>query len=99
MRLVKLTCPQCAAVVDANEAGETARCGYCGTVSRVQRRTGILQRPMPLGQAPADVARLPVATQAYSRRFKLSLLAVPLGIGVVGALIAVRRFRWDPRPE
>ncbi|MEO7734856.1 MAG: PQQ-binding-like beta-propeller repeat protein [Kofleriaceae bacterium] len=58
MQATRVRCPECGATTAAS--GELALCTYCGTQSRVQRRTQVFQRPIPLPPLPHFV---PVATQ------------------------------------
>lgn len=55
---IRVKCPECGATVRAQ--GDLVKCEYCGTDSRVQRRTQVFQRPIPLppprAQQPQRVA-------------------------------------------
>ena len=73
-------CPECGATTAAS--GDLVTCSYCGTQSRVQRRTQVFQRPIPL---PPMQSYVPVATQVR-RIGKLwiafaILTVIPIAIG------------------
>ena len=40
-----------------------------------------------------------LAAFAYNTGFQWKQLGILLAWGVIGAAIAIRKFRWDPRPE
>lgn len=58
IQATRVRCPECGATTAAS--GDLVTCTYCGTQSRVQRRTQVLQRPIPL---PPIQYFVPVATQ------------------------------------
>ncbi len=80
MNIIPIKCPSCGAKAKADASRKTVVCEYCGTESFVQRRVGVLERPV---QVPETANDLPVATEPHSARWLLSLLLVPaLCIGV-----------------
>jgi outer membrane protein assembly factor BamB len=58
IQATRVRCPECGATMAAS--GELVTCTYCGTQARVQRRTQVFQRPIPL---PPIQYVVPVATQ------------------------------------
>ena len=86
MQLVSARCPNCGANVRVPDDAESVTCSYCGTQSRLQRRSRILQIPQPL---PPQPSLLPIARQRISRAailIPLGLTAAAAGIGVLGAV-------------
>ncbi len=75
---IRVKCPECGATTQAS--GDIVLCGYCGTESRVQRRTQILQRPIVMppiqGRQPQ-----PIAVQHRSNTL---LILVALAIAACG---------------
>jgi outer membrane protein assembly factor BamB len=85
-------CPECGARLEVAGDAASATCAYCGTVSRVQRRTQVLQLPVRLPPAAAHEPRH-VAKQVRNGTGKLVLAIIVLaGVGVplavIGALVA-----------
>jgi outer membrane protein assembly factor BamB len=79
----RVRCPECGATVHA--VGDVTRCEYCGTESRVQRRTQVFQMPIRLLPAP-DVPQR-VALQVRTRRWPVVLIMVfAIGIPIVAPL-------------
>lgn len=65
------------------------KCQYCGTESRVQRRTQVLQRPIPLPpQQPTQPRRVAVQTQG-TKSLALVVGAVAGVTAIGGAAIAI----------
>lgn len=79
--MVAVNCPNCGAGLSAGEAAAQVTCAYCGTVSRVQRRTAYFERPVKL---KPDPQKLPVAVQRHSPRWGASVVASLLTIAVAG---------------
>jgi DNA-directed RNA polymerase subunit RPC12/RpoP len=89
VRLVSVSCPQCGAVVNLDGVGATVRCEYCGTISRVQQRTRILERVIPARPEPG-APPLPVVTAPHSRSWKVGLgMSALVMVGVIGASVAM----------
>ncbi|HTM22961.1 MAG TPA: PQQ-binding-like beta-propeller repeat protein [Kofleriaceae bacterium] len=82
-----LRCPQCdAALKDVSADAEVATCAYCGTTSRLQRRSRVLE--IPIRTAPPPEHRsLPVARQAHTGRFKAGCLVAVLALAGGGLAI------------
>jgi len=82
----RVRCPECGATTAAS--GELVTCTYCGTQSRVQRRTQVLQRPIPL---PPIQYFVPVATQVRRTSgtwFVIGIITVlPLVVGIPMCLV------------
>lgn len=54
MNAIQVRCPQCGATLKAGDAARVI-CEYCGTEAHVQRRSQVLQRPVPPPRAlPSD---------------------------------------------
>lgn len=90
--LIPLRCPSCSAKLRV-PAAPTVHCEYCGTESVIQRREGLLERPVPLGDTPD----LPVATQRHSARWALLALTLPLSVpafGVAAMVVELTRLDW-----
>lgn len=88
IQATRVRCPECGATTAAS--GELVTCTYCGTQARVQRRTQVMQRPIPL---PPSSRFVPVATQVR-RTGGLWLvigLVTVLPIVVGGAMCLVER--------
>jgi len=62
VRATTIKCPECGAAVNAPADADVATCEYCGTAAQIQRRSTILQRPMPLRARAPGAPQLPVAT-------------------------------------
>ena len=73
---IRVTCPECGATTHAS--GDLVKCQYCGTESHVQRRTQVLQRPIPVPQQ-----RLPVAVQQRNQ----NAIATLIGVGTLVAVV------------
>lgn len=80
-------CPECGARLDIAGDAETARCAYCNTVSRVQRRTPILQLPKRLPERHSNAPK-PIAREVRTRGGKIALAAVLL-VGIGAPLVAI----------
>lgn len=78
---VRVKCPECGATMRAN--GEVVSCTYCGTESRVQRRTQFLQRPVQLPPVGPSQPKL-IAVQRRSN----TGLRIAIALGVAGATAA-----------
>lgn len=80
MKAILVTCPHCGARLQIADAAASVDCSYCGTSSRVQRRTQFFERALPppaSGPAPVAVQR---HTGVAGGRVVLGL-ALPLVIG------------------
>ncbi|MEO6776521.1 MAG: PQQ-binding-like beta-propeller repeat protein [Kofleriaceae bacterium] len=83
----QVKCPECGARLDIAGDAPIVACSYCGTQSRVQRRTPILEIRKPLPKAlPHEPVR--IAREVRSRKGKLLLAAtiiagIGLGPGIV----------------
>ena len=65
MRAISMKCPNCGARLETNETAHTVSCKYCGTQSRVQHRTRILERKIELPPPRPAQRRMPVAKQKH----------------------------------
>jgi hypothetical protein len=81
VRAIQVTCPHCGARLSAGTA-EVVRCEYCGTEARVQRRTRMLERVMPMPAAANRPIKIAVQTKS---KLPLALLLVVLGVPLAGA--------------
>jgi hypothetical protein len=61
--IIELRCPECGAATKAPPTAEYVTCEYCGTASRVQRRTRVFQIAQPPAPPPASAPQMPVAVQ------------------------------------
>lgn len=88
MKLIVVTCPHCGGRIQTAEATDHVRCEYCGTLSRLQRRTRVLERVLPPPpMAPGGPA--PIAVQQRSRRVGwIVALAALVPIVIFGAVAA-----------
>jgi outer membrane protein assembly factor BamB len=88
MRAIQVKCPQCGAVLNVDDAATSLTCQYCGTASRVQPRSRILQVPRPL---PPDVGEArPVARQPVNRTAAIVPLVITLGAAGFVTLLTLR---------
>jgi LSD1 subclass zinc finger protein len=94
MRAILVTCPHCGARLTAPEASSEVRCAYCDTVARIQRRTGVLARPAPLG---ATERALPIAVERRGARVVGILAGVVLML--VGGLAVGFLVQTERRPS
>ena len=95
----QVKCPECGAHLDVEASAAVAICSYCGTTSRVQRRTQIFQLPVRL-PPPAHHEPQRVAQQVRTTGGKLvlaSILFAGLGVPVlvVAALVAAKAGAFD----
>ena len=93
----RVKCPECGATTHAS--GDVIKCEYCGTESRVQRRTQVFQLPVKMAPALANHPQR-IATQVRTRVWPvLFLIAVPvLGPFVLMAGLSVHQrhtFLWN----
>lgn len=91
LRATAVKCPECGATLAVSEGATNAVCQYCGTPSRVQRRTVFFQRPV---QLPPPAAHEPVriAQQMRSTGTLVALVLVPVLapiVALVGVFVAV----------
>lgn len=88
---IRVRCPECGATTQAS--GDVVKCQYCGTESRVQRRTMVFQQPVKLPPPlPSHPPR--VAVQQTSRAIWAVFGVAAAGVmipGAVAALTASRR--------
>jgi len=85
VRAIQVTCPHCGARLGAGTA-EVVTCEYCGTESRVQRRTGVLERVMP----PPAATNLPVQIAVQTRStFTLMIILVSVIVPIVITTIVI----------
>lgn len=88
---IRVKCPECGATTQAS--GDVVKCQYCGTESRVQRRTMVFQQPVKLPPPlPSQPPR--VAVQQTSRAIWAVFGVAAAGVmipGVVAALSASHR--------
>ncbi|HEY0250160.1 MAG TPA: hypothetical protein VGC41_01495, partial [Kofleriaceae bacterium] len=85
---IRVKCPECGATATAT--GDVVRCAYCGTESRVQRRTTVFQQRIPLPpQQPQQPQRVAVQqkTNAVALIFGVTIAAlmIPIGVMALGA--------------
>ncbi len=88
MKAVLVTCPHCGARLKSSEASDSVTCEYCGTASRIQRRTRVLERVMP---PPPSVPGRPLAIAVQRRSpfaVVIPLLSLLLPIAIVIVVIA-----------
>jgi len=83
MKAVQVTCPNCGAGLEVGEVELAVRCAYCGTASRVQRRSRFLERALP---PPAD-GPAPIAVQKHNLAVVIVVAAAVVGSLVTGALV------------
>jgi outer membrane protein assembly factor BamB len=84
LKAISVTCPHCGARLNVPGTAVQALCEYCGTASRLQRRTGVLERVMP----PADAPNLPVPI-AVQRRTMLVPILFAAALVISGGVMAV----------
>lgn len=92
MRATTIKCPECGATVNVPAGVEVATCEYCGASAQIQRRSPILQRPVPLRMSQPGAPELPVATSTKAIGAigcSVILLGILAGI-VVPIVFAVR---------
>ena len=65
MNAIQVRCPQCGATLKAGDAPRVI-CEYCGTEAHVQRRSQVLQRPVPPPAAMPSNARYAVQVRTAS---------------------------------
>ena len=93
MRAIQVTCPHCGARLSAGSA-EVVTCEYCGTESRVQRRSRVFERVMP--PPPATNRPVQIAVQARSKAPLVILLfavLLPVAIAAFVVFSVVRQTR------
>jgi len=110
VRATTIKCPECGAIIAAAPDAEVAKCEYCGAAAQIQRRSPILQRPMPVRAPQPGEPQLPVATSTKAigaigcSVMLLGILAgiaVPIVMGVRGCKKdaetnqALESPRWD----
>ncbi len=90
-------CPQCnAALTPPGADADTITCAYCGTTSRVQRRSRVFE--IPIRTAPPPQHRnLPVARQSHSAGFKIGSLITVLAVAgmAVGIGFCIKKKFFD----
>jgi hypothetical protein len=69
----RVKCPECGATTHAS--GDVIKCEYCGTESRVQRRTQVFQLPIKMPPVQASHPQR-IATEVRTRRWPVVLLVV-----------------------
>ncbi len=79
---VDLKCPECGARIHAHPGSDVARCEYCGTQTRVQRRDGVFERPVVQVNVPAQFKNLPVAIQTHTKRFVWFMVLTTVGLPI-----------------
>lgn len=96
MRAIVVTCPHCGARLKTDETLLQVVCEYCGTSSRLQRRTRMLERVMPPPSAPNLPA--PVAVERRTFVFPIALLvgAIVVSSSVMAINSSRRRVRTPP---
>jgi len=89
MKAILVNCPHCNARLKIAEASDTITCEYCGTASRIQRRTRMLERVIPPPMAMPG-RPLPIAVQRRSPLLLVIVLAsVLLPIIITTVVIAM----------
>jgi len=71
----QVKCPECGARLEIHGGAPVTKCSYCGTESRVQRRTSFLELPKKL-PPPEKHEPKPVAREIRSRSGTLKLVAL-----------------------
>ena len=79
---IRVKCPECGATAQASS--DIVKCGYCGTESRVQRRTVVLQRPIQLPPVQGRQPQ-PIAVQRRSNTAILIIVAIVISAFGMGA--------------
>ncbi len=92
MQAIQIRCPNCDAILDVAGDAESVDCRYCGTSSRVQRRSRVFQIPMPMrtpSAARPDVPQL-VARQVRTPIILMAVIGLAISAGLGVALLSIR---------
>ncbi|MEO8701636.1 MAG: PQQ-binding-like beta-propeller repeat protein [Kofleriaceae bacterium] len=93
MKAIAVKCPHCGARLQIAEARDTLTCEYCGTTSRIQRRTRMLERVMPPPPMVQGRPPMPIAVQRRSGAMMIVALVIPvvfIGVIIGGVMLATR---------
>src|SRR3954469_23647736 len=82
---IRVKCPECGATTRAN--GDIVTCTYCGTESRVQRRTQVLQRPIQLPPVGPTQPRLVAVEHRSKTGLWIGLVLIIIGVTFVPMII------------
>ncbi len=91
MRAISIKCPNCGGSLEAPETAQKVVCSYCGTHSRIQHRTRILERKIQLPPPPPQERHMPVAKQRHGTRWVFGLSSLlPLAIAAGSSIYAMK---------
>jgi outer membrane protein assembly factor BamB len=96
VQATRFTCPECGANLSADGNAAVGKCAYCGTSSRLQRRTKVMQRPIKL--PPAKPEEPPRVARAH-REWSLATIVANVGfallpIGMLGVMATIFYLDW-----
>jgi outer membrane protein assembly factor BamB len=92
MQAIQIRCPNCGAILAADGDADSVSCSYCGTASRVQRRSRVFQIPMRVAASGPPL----VARQVGSRVvmiFVISIVALVLAGVAFGVVMIGKSIR------
>lgn len=95
MRAIVVRCPNCGANLKIASTVASVTCAYCDTVSRIQPRTGVFQRPAPMPPVAAagPGTRLPPIARQRVSRAAMIVPFVIVAIVVGGVAFTVHRVK------
>ena len=91
---IRVKCPECGATTQAS--GDTVKCSYCGTESRVQRRTQVLQRPIllpPLQRQQPQRIAIQTRSQTWPLVATVAIALFSIGIAQFASYFTSRATR------
>lgn len=97
VQATRFTCPECGANLPvAGEDAATAKCSYCGTSARLQRRTKVMQRPVKLPPPkPDEPKRVARAKREWTVQSVLAnAFFTLLFVGVFGGMAVIYYSDW-----